>query len=201
MVQNDNTVILLGNNSQVIPCCMSTILSSGCEKEKLEEAIPKMSRQSVVVTGCSVGGFGYALAKAFHEAGCRVYATARDTAKVGSLASEDNIEIIELDVTSSDSITSCVAQVHKETNGKLDVLVNNAGGAIFGPLVHTSIAESKAVYDVNVWGSLATAQAFAPLVIQANGVILNISSMAGAVPMAWQGTIIYTKSSEVRLGF
>jgi len=159
-----------------------------------------MSRKTVLITGCSVGGFGFALAKAFQQAGCHVFATARDPTKVGSLASEAYIEILPLDVTSAESIASCVAQVRKKTDGKLDVLVNNAGGAIFGPLVHTSIAESKALYDVNVWGVLAVAQAFAPLLVQAKGVMLNISSMAGAVPMAWQGMIMCKLVSEHRSG-
>lgn len=146
-------------------------------------------KKNVLITGCSTGGLGFALAKAFQDAGCHVYATVRDPNKAGPLADEANIEILPLDVTSADSIASCVTQISQKTDNKLDVLVNNAGGAIFGPLVHASIEESKALYDVNVWGVLAVTQAFSPMLVRSKGAILNISSMAGAVPMAWQGMI------------
>lgn len=136
------------------------------------------------------------LAKAFQQAGCYVFATARDAHKVESLANEPDIEVLSLDVTSNESIASCAAQVLKLTSGKLDMLVNNAGVAFLGPLVHASISNGKALYDVNVWGALAVTQAFAPMLIEAKGVILNISSMAGAVPMAWQGTITVLRNNQ-----
>lgn len=147
----------------------------------------KVFDKTVLVTGCSTGGLGFALAKAFREQGFYVFTTARNPAKVGSLAGEDGIEVLPLDVTSLDSISSCLAHVSKRTDGKLDILVNNAGSVVFGPLIHASITEGKTLYDVNVWGLLALAQAFSPLLLNAKGVILNISSIAGAVPLAWQG--------------
>lgn len=148
-----------------------------------------MSKKTVLITGCSVGGLGFTLARTLQQSGFHVFATARDLDKTGSLANEPNIEVIPLDVTSAESITSCVSQVHKKTGGTLDILVNNAGIAIFGPLVHASISKGKALYDVNVWGALAVVQAFSHMLVRAKGVILNISSMAGAVPLAWQGMI------------
>jgi NAD(P)-dependent dehydrogenase (short-subunit alcohol dehydrogenase family) len=143
--------------------------------------------KTVLITGCSSGGLGSALATAFREQGFHVFATARNPAKVGALAGEDGIEVLPLDVTSAESIASCMAQVRKRTDGRLDVLVNNAGSVAFGPLVHAPVAKGKAIYDVNVWGPLAVVQAFTPLLMDAGGVILNISSIAGAVPLAWQG--------------
>lgn len=141
-----------------------------------------------MITGCSVGGLGFALAEAFQQAGYHVFATARDPTKVGSLRERHSIEVLRLDVTAAETIRSCVTAIRKKTNGRLDILVNNAGGAMFGPLVHASIEEAKTLYNVNVWGVLAVTQAFAPLLVDAQGVVLNISSMAGAVPLAWQGT-------------
>nr|AMJ52082.1 lijC [Ascomycota sp. F53] len=155
----------------------------------------KTTRQNVLVTGCSAGGLGSALAKAFRDKGFHVLATVRDARKAGSLADEQDIEVLTLDVTSADSIASCVKQVQTATGGKLDILVNNAGAAIFGPLVHASIEEGKAAYEVNVWGPLAVSQAFAPLLIESKGVILNISSIAGAVPLAWQGLYNSSKAA------
>jgi 1-acylglycerone phosphate reductase len=146
------------------------------------------TRKNILVTGCSAGGLGFALAKAFRDQGFHVLAAVRDANKAGALVEEKDIEILTLDVTSAASIVTCLEQVRSTTGGKLDVIVNNAGVAIFGPLIHASIEEGKAVFDVNVWGPLAVAQAFAPLLIESKGVILNISSIAGAVPLAWQGT-------------
>jgi NADP-dependent 3-hydroxy acid dehydrogenase YdfG len=151
--------------------------------------MPSSTKETVLITGCSAGGLGSALAEAFRQAGCHVIATARDPAKVGALSEKADVEVLPLDVLSPDSIAACVSRVSRSTGGRLDLLVNNAGAAMFGPLVHTSIPEAKAIYDVNVWGALAVAQAFAPLLVQAKGVMLNISSIAGAVPLAWQGML------------
>lgn len=81
----------------------------------------------------------------------------------------------------------CLEAVKKRTEGKLDVLVNNAGALFFGPLLDVSIEDSKRLFDSNVWGMLAVSQAFSPLLIEAKGVMVNICSIAGAVRMAWQG--------------
>lgn len=145
------------------------------------------SKGNVLVTGCSVGGLGFALAKSFRDQGFHVLATVRDTSKGGDLTREKNIDVLTLDVTSATSIAECLEQVRSITGGRLNILANNAGVAIFGPLLHASIEEGKAAYDVNVWAPLAVAQAFAPLLVESKGVILNISSIAGAVPLAWQG--------------
>lgn len=50
------------------------------------------------------------------------------------------------------------------------------------------MAWAKQVYDVNVWGPLAVTQAFAPLVIESKGIIANLSSIGGRIPMCWAGT-------------
>ncbi|KAL2131933.1 hypothetical protein VTI74DRAFT_4435 [Chaetomium olivicolor] len=152
--------------------------------------------KTVLITGCSSGSLGFALAKAFREQGFHVFATARNPAKVGARAEEDGIEVLPLDVTSAESIASCAAQVRNKTGSRLNVLVNNAGSVAFGPLVHASVAEGKALYDVNVWGILAVTQAFTPLLLEAGeGVVLNISSIAGAVPLAWQGLYNSSKAA------
>ncbi|RDW58828.1 LijC [Coleophoma cylindrospora] len=153
------------------------------------------ARKKVLVTGCSAGGLGSALAKAFRDQGFHVLAAVRDPNKAGSLAEEQGIEIITLDVTSAASIATCLEQVRSMTGEQLDILVNNAGVALFGPLIHASIEEGKAAYDVNVWAPLAVTQAFAPLLIESKGVILNISSIAGAVPLAWQGLYNSSKAA------
>ncbi|ROV97082.1 hypothetical protein VMCG_07541 [Cytospora schulzeri] len=169
-----------------------------------------MVKKNVLVTGCSAGGLGYALAKAFYNAGLHVFATARDPTKVPEPTEDTRTpterddhgewEVLPLDVTSQSSLDWCLRQVMEKTDGRgLDVLVNNAGGAIFGPLAHASLEEARRIYDVNVWGLLAVTKHFVPLLVQAEGVVVNISSIAGAVPLAWQGVYNSSKAAVTHL--
>lgn len=147
-------------------------------------------KKTVLVTGCSQGSLGSALALAFTHHGFHVFATLRDPSKLDrSLQNHDDIEVSSLDVTNSSSISACAASVKEKTGDRgLDVLVNNAGAMFVMPLLDTNIEKAKQLYDVNVWGLLAVTQAFAPMLVRAKGVILNIASIAGAVRMAWQGS-------------
>lgn len=148
-----------------------------------------MALKTVLITGCSEGGLGAALAKAFQEQGYHVFATLRDPAKAGSLAGENgtNIDVLALDTTSKESIDACFEIVKSKTGGKLDVLVNNAGSGSTMPLLHMPIDQAKATYDVNVWGTLSLAQTFSPLLLESKGAIVNICSIVGAANVAWQG--------------
>ena len=84
---------------------------------------------SVLITGCSAGGAGEALARVFKKNSYTVYATARDLSKIIHLKNE-GIEIIALDILSTDSITNAAAELSALTGGKLDILINNAGAGI-----------------------------------------------------------------------
>ncbi|KAH7124432.1 hypothetical protein EDB81DRAFT_765793 [Dactylonectria macrodidyma] len=86
-----------------------------------------MSKQrTVLVSGCSEGGAGHALALGFAAQGFRVFATARSTKSL-ALLQEKDIEILTLDVTQPESISALKTEIIKRTEGKLDVLFNNAG--------------------------------------------------------------------------
>ncbi|KAI0134363.1 hypothetical protein BJ170DRAFT_609522 [Xylariales sp. AK1849] len=153
-------------------------------------------RPNVLITGCSDGGLGAALAEAFARQGFRVLATLRDPTKAPALSSHpSDIEVLPLDVTDAASISSCAAAVAAKMDGRLDVLVNNAGSMFVMPLLDTDLAEAKRLFDVNVWGMLAVTQAFAPMLVRSRGVVLNIASIAGAVRMAWQGIYNSSKAS------
>lgn len=89
-----------------------------------------MARHSVLITGCSRGGAGEALARKFHQNGFRVFATARSLSKIQHLEAE-GIEIVELDVLESQSIEKIAATVSDLTGGALDILINNAGAGTF----------------------------------------------------------------------
>lgn len=148
-----------------------------------------MAKKTVLITGCSKGGMGYGLAQAFAEKGCHVFATARNLAKAVELTSEfANVEVVPLDVTSPESIAACVETIRAKTDGRLDILVNNAGMAEIMPALDTDIANARAQFEVNFWGAFMVTQAFSPLVIEANGTIVNISSLAAVVRLPWQCT-------------
>jgi 1-acylglycerone phosphate reductase len=148
-----------------------------------------VTKKSVLITGCSTGGIGWAMAKTFHQRGFHVFATARDRSRTGSLDELEDIEILELDVTIPKTIAQCKEIVTKRTGGRLDVLVNNAGVEFNSPLLDTDIDEAKKLFEVNVWGPLAMVQAFAPLIVEAKGVVFNQSSIDGALNMVWAGKL------------
>jgi 1-acylglycerone phosphate reductase len=128
------------------------------------------------------------MAKSFHRRGFYIFATARAPAKItGDLLDLDDVEVLELDVTVPENISRCKEIITMRTGGRLDVLVNNAGIEFNSPLLDTDIAEAKRLYDINVWGPLAMVQAFAPLLIEAKGVVFNQSSIDSALNMVWAG--------------
>ncbi|KAL4875628.1 NAD(P)-binding protein [Aspergillus karnatakaensis] len=141
--------------------------------------------QTVLITGCSAGGIGSALALEFHKKGLHVFATARSLSKMSHLQSLPNITILELDVTNQPSINAAVETVRKQTDGKLDILVNNAGQSIVYPALDTNLQDAKGLFDVNFFAAIAITQAFAPLVVPSKGAIVNICSINGVMPVPW----------------
>jgi 1-acylglycerone phosphate reductase len=146
-----------------------------------------VTKKTVLITGCSTGGIGWAMAKNFHQREFYVFATARDPSKAADLAKLNDVEVLELDVTIPKTITQCKEIVAKRTGGSLDILVNNAGVEFNSPLLDTDVDEAKRLYEVNVWGPLAMVQAFAPLLINAKGVVYNQGSIDAALNMVWAG--------------
>jgi 1-acylglycerone phosphate reductase len=135
-------------------------------------------QKTVLITGCSAGGIGDALAQELHAHNYKVYATARSLSKMTHLSAM-GIETLTLDVTSSASIASAVAHVTNATSGTLDMLINNSGSGYNGiTVLDTDIPTAKAMFDVNVFGVLAVTQSFAPLLIKSKGTIALISSIA-----------------------
>lgn len=121
--------------------------------------------KSVLVTGCSEGAIGYALVEAFQKRGLRVFATARDPAKMQALTQLPNVILLTLDPTVQDSVEASMESVSETTGGKLDYLVNNAGQTIITPTLDFDVERAKAMYDINLWGAVRVMQVFAPLVI------------------------------------
>lgn len=143
--------------------------------------------KSVVITGASTG-IGYASAKYLSDKGWRVYAGVRKAADAARLSAElgDSVRPVICDVTDAGIIKSAAEQVRHDLAGQsLSGLVNNAGIAVAGPLLHLPPEEMARQLDVNVTGQLRVTQAFAPLLGAQTGFtgqpgrIVNISSVAG----------------------
>jgi NAD(P)-dependent dehydrogenase (short-subunit alcohol dehydrogenase family) len=158
---------------------------------KLKAVPDKMSRskRTVLITGCSDGGMGAALAIAFHEAGLQVYATARNPSKMTQVASH-GIKTITLDVLSDSSIAACVKQL-----SSLDILVNNAGASYSMPISDLSIPEAKKQFDIHVWAYLAVTQAFLPLLLKSKGMIVNQTSVVSTTAVPFQSAYNASKAA------
>ncbi|KAI0157812.1 putative short-chain dehydrogenase/reductase [Xylariaceae sp. FL1272] len=153
-------------------------------------------RKTILITGCSQGGIGDALALEYHRRGLRVLATARDLAKVGHLKDLD-IEVLRLDVVDKASLKKAVDEVSNLTNGTLDILVNNSGSGYLMPLLDADLDEARKIFEVNVVGTLAVCQAFTPLLAATARAglparIVNIGSVTSRMQVPWQG--IYNAS-------
>ena len=101
----------------------------------------------------------------FNRADTHVFASARTLSKVSELENLSRVTLLTLDITQSSHIAAATESVRRETSGTLDYLVNNAGRNHFSPILDASVEESKRVFDINLWGTLAITHAFVPLVI------------------------------------
>ena len=146
----------------------------------------------ILITGCS-SGIGRALALELHRRGQRVIASAR---RIDSLTGlERGVTRITLDVNSAESIADATAEV-LEREGRIDMLINNAGVANFGPLAELPLAEVRHVFETNVVGPLALTQAVFPQMATRNsGFIVNIGSMVGVIGTPFTGAYSASKAA------
>ncbi|MGB0990681.1 MAG: SDR family oxidoreductase [Halarcobacter sp.] len=132
--------------------------------------------QVVLITGAS-SGMGELSASTLANAGYKVYAGTRNKDNLDS--QNENITNIYIDVTKTDSIKEAVAQI-VENEGKIDVLVNNAGYGLVATLEEGTDEEIFNQFDVNVFGLIKTTREVLPHMREAkSGVIINISSFLG----------------------
>ncbi|KIW87418.1 uncharacterized protein Z519_12054 [Cladophialophora bantiana CBS 173.52] len=154
-------------------------------------------KRTVLITGCSDGGLGAALALAFHKQGDRVFATARTPSKMSSLQSL-GIETLPLDVLSEESIRTCVEKVSSLTGGSLDILVNNAGAGFNMPVLDIPIAEIRRQFELNVFSALRVIQLFFPLLRDSttkNKMIVNNTSCGAVLTLPFMGPYSASKAA------
>lgn len=150
------------------------------------------AQKAVLITGASTG-IGRNAAERLAAAGYFVYAGARKAADIEELNQIDNIMAVRLDVTKQDEIDAAVELIRKEGRG-LWAIVNNAGVNVVAPLIEADISEVEFLFDVNVFGVFRVTKAFAPLVIESQGRIVNISSISGFLSGGGYG--IYSASKH-----
>ena len=135
----------------------------------------------ILITGAS-SGFGKMAALALIRLGNTVYGAARRVEQMKELEDAGG-HALKMDVTDEASIKIGVETIIQK-QGKIDVLVNNAGYAAYGFIESTDITHAKKQFDVNLWGLISCTQAVLPYMRkERSGTIINISSVVGKVTM------------------
>ncbi len=151
-----------------------------------------MSQSIVLLTGAT-GGLGNAIARHLSDRGLKVYGTSRKKIK------SDNFIAIQMDLNDSISIRKTVDYlIQKE--GKIDILINNAGIGITGSIEETKINDIKKAFQTNFFGMLELTQNVLPhMRKQKKGLIINISSIAGYTGLPFRGIYAATKAAVMRM--
>lgn len=147
----------------------------------------------ILITGAS-SGIGFDAARTLARQGHRVYAAARRLDRMEPLK-EDGVVPVRLDVTDDESMQEVVRTV-LDREGRVDVLVNNAGYGYFGAVENVSMEDARRQLEVNVFGLARLCQLVLPSMReQGSGRIVNISSVAGKAVMYFGGWYHVSKYS------
>lgn len=146
-------------------------------------------KKVVLITGAS-SGIGKAIGEFLLNKGIIVYGTSRDPSNYSKSA----FPLLQLDVSDKDTIQNSVNEII-EKEGRVDVLINNAGKGITGAIEETPIEEIKKVFNTNFFGVINVCQAVMPFMRkQNNGLIINVTSIAGDMGLPYRG--IYSASKK-----
>ncbi len=148
-----------------------------------------MKSKTALVTGAS-SGIGEATAQRLAMAGYKVYGTSRRGAQAG----QRSFEMLPIDVTSDESVDAAVREVMR-LDGRIDVLVNNAGfGVAPAGAEESSIEQARSIFDTNFFGIVRMTRAVVPhMRHQGGGRIINIGSVLGFLPMPYGALYAATK--------
>lgn len=144
-------------------------------------------QKSILITGCSEGGIGYATAHALKERGYRVFATARQQKDVDRLRDE-GFEAYRLDVTDYDSMDETLQALLEKTGGTLDALFNNAGYGQPGAVEDIPTSALRAQFETNLFGLHELTRRVIPIMrAQGHGRIIQHSSVLGIISLRFRG--------------
>lgn len=145
----------------------------------------------VFITGGS-SGIGKSIGDYLCDKGYIVYGTSRNPSKYSQ---QTAFPLLAMDVTSNPTIQAAISEVI-EKEGRLDVLINNAGVGITGPIEETPDAEIHKAFDTNVYGPIRVMKAAIPQMrLQKSGLIINITSIAAYMGLPYRGIYSATKAA------
>ena len=157
----------------------------------------------VVVTGASMG-IGEAIARLFVETGARVVLLSRDASRAEAarsrIAKAERTLALSCDVRHREEIDRVISLTLHHF-GRIDIWVNNAGHGLIDSVAQTDMAACRDLFETNLFGAVAAMQAVLPLMKEQNGgTIINISSVAGHIPLAYSGSYSGSKFALNAMG-
>ncbi|MFO1532629.1 MAG: SDR family NAD(P)-dependent oxidoreductase, partial [Thermoplasmatota archaeon] len=165
---------------------------------KVAKSVPVLAacvplpRAVVLDSGCS-SGIGRESVLHLRKAGALVVATARDVASIRDLEAPGDVEALRLDVTSEADRAAAVAEVLRR-HGRIDALVNNAGFGATRAVEDTPVEQLRSIFEVNLFGAHDLARRVLPgMRAQGHGRIVNVSSVAGHIPVPMLGAYCASK--------
>ena len=148
------------------------------------------SQPVVLITGAS-SGIGKSVATYLSKRNFQVYGTSRKA----NASSEEAFSFVQLDVTKEDTIVAAINEIVKK-EGRIDILINNAGVGITGPIEETPEVEIKKAFETNYFGPLNMIKHILPVMRnQKSGLIINVTSIAGYMGLPYRGIYSATKGA------
>lgn len=162
-----------------------------------------MGKKTIVITGCS-SGFGRVTALELAKRGWHVFATVRKEADATDLVAEasrlgyqENLTPLLCDITQEEQVTELAQQVKAQLTSMqanaLDALFNNAGTATGGPIELAALDDIRALFELNLIAHVNVIQHFLPLLKEARGSIINVSSVSGRIATPITGVYAASK--------
>lgn len=134
-----------------------------------------------VVTGAG-SGIGEAIATLLHEEGAKVVLAGRNKDKLQNVANQlaqDSVKVVPTDVTKKEEVDELI-KIAQQTFGGLDIVINSAGQMLSSKITDYQVDEWDSMIDVNIKGTLYTAQAALPTMLeQSSSHLINIASISG----------------------
>lgn len=152
------------------------------------------TRPTVLITGAA-RGIGRATTEAFAGAGWRVVAGVREPGRLEAFGAP-GVHVVTMDVTDRESVRAAVADAHALAGGAMDCVVNNAGWAPFGAVEDIGLDVARDAFETNLFGALNVLQEVLPAMRERRrGVVVNMSTLSGRVPLPLFGIYSATKLS------